>query len=325
MIIKEGVGSLDINELQQACRDRGMRAMGLSPARLRSQLEQWLDLHINHNIPISLLLFSRSLYLPENLPAEDIIKSTISKLPKSIENATMAKIAEMSGGKVDNTVKLELLKQEENQIKQEKIESLIFEEESKPVSSSIPAAKPTVEPIVKTLDLSKQLDAEILADKVKSLAQEKLETHDIIKPTDIKELNLVLENLPSSEKNFISDEIKELKKDVDEYNEDVKEVEQLTSIESTSKLTETKSAKILSKRVQKLISDMDSIMADLEKDNEPKLTNMISIEELMKRIQQIRGGQIDETKDKKLLELLRSLDNDHDGKIDDLNEILKVT
>ena len=84
MIIKEGVDSLDTQELQQACRDRGMRAVGLSEARLRSQIEQWLELHINKKIPVSLLLLSRALYLPENLPTEDIIKSAISSLPKSI-------------------------------------------------------------------------------------------------------------------------------------------------------------------------------------------------------------------------------------------------
>ena len=84
MIIKEGVDSLDAEELQQACRDRGMRAVGMPQARLRSQLEQWLELHIKKKIPTSLLLLSRAMYLPENLPTEDIIKSAISALPKSI-------------------------------------------------------------------------------------------------------------------------------------------------------------------------------------------------------------------------------------------------
>ena len=84
MIVKEGLDSLDINELQQASRDRGMRAMGLSEARLKNQLAQWLDLHLNQKIPVSLLILSRALYLPENLPASDLIKTTISALPLSI-------------------------------------------------------------------------------------------------------------------------------------------------------------------------------------------------------------------------------------------------
>ena len=75
---------MDIGELQQASRDRGMRALGLSEPKLRNQLDQWLDLHINRKIPISLLLLSRALYLPDNLPPEDIIKTAISVLPQSI-------------------------------------------------------------------------------------------------------------------------------------------------------------------------------------------------------------------------------------------------
>ena len=84
MIVKETVDSLDIEELQQACRDRGMRAIGLSESRLKAQLGQWLDLHLNRKIPLSLLLLSRAMYLPENLPTEDLIKTTISALPPSI-------------------------------------------------------------------------------------------------------------------------------------------------------------------------------------------------------------------------------------------------
>ena len=53
-------------------------------------------------------------------------------------------------------------------------------------------------------------------------------------------------------------EIDELKKDVDEYKEDVKEIQEMTiqSGRGATKLTETKSAKLLSKRVQKLLSEV---------------------------------------------------------------------
>ena len=84
MIIKEGIDNLTIEELQQACRDRGMRAIGVAETRLKKQLDQWLDLHINRKIPISLLVLSRALYLPENIAPEELIKSTISALPQTI-------------------------------------------------------------------------------------------------------------------------------------------------------------------------------------------------------------------------------------------------
>lgn len=84
MIQKEGVDELDLAELQQACRARGMRAYGLSAERLRFQLSQWLDLSLNKKVPPSLLFLSRAFMLPETIPTSDKLKATISALPKTV-------------------------------------------------------------------------------------------------------------------------------------------------------------------------------------------------------------------------------------------------
>ncbi|XP_039571314.1 LETM1 domain-containing protein LETM2, mitochondrial [Passer montanus] len=68
MIAKEGVSGLSVPELQSACRARGMRSLGLSEEQLKEQLGQWLDLHLKENVPSSLLLLSRALYLIELKP-----------------------------------------------------------------------------------------------------------------------------------------------------------------------------------------------------------------------------------------------------------------
>ncbi|XP_055676275.1 LETM1 domain-containing protein LETM2, mitochondrial isoform X1 [Falco peregrinus] len=72
MIAKEGVNGLSVSELQSACRARGMRSLGLSEEQLKEQLTQWLDLHLKENVPPSLLLLSRALYLidikPQSVP-----------------------------------------------------------------------------------------------------------------------------------------------------------------------------------------------------------------------------------------------------------------
>jgi len=68
-------------ELQEACRQRGMRSFGVPEQRLKSQLNQWLDLHLKCKVPTSLLLLSRTLYLPEHLSAEDQLRATLSALP----------------------------------------------------------------------------------------------------------------------------------------------------------------------------------------------------------------------------------------------------
>ncbi|XP_072213172.1 LETM1 domain-containing protein LETM2, mitochondrial [Excalfactoria chinensis] len=76
MIAKEGISGLSVSELQSACRARGMRSLGLSEEQLKEQLRQWLDLHLKENVPPSLLLLSRALYLidvkPQSLPENKV-------------------------------------------------------------------------------------------------------------------------------------------------------------------------------------------------------------------------------------------------------------
>ena len=83
MIAKEGLEAMSVWELQDACRSRGMRALGVSTERLRCQLEQWLDLHLSKKVPTSLLLLSRALYLPDSLSTEDQLKATLTALPET--------------------------------------------------------------------------------------------------------------------------------------------------------------------------------------------------------------------------------------------------
>lgn len=50
VIAREGVDSLNLFELQQACKSRGMRAYGLTAERLRFQLKEWIDLSLNEQV-----------------------------------------------------------------------------------------------------------------------------------------------------------------------------------------------------------------------------------------------------------------------------------
>jgi len=120
LIESEGMENLNVEELQAACRERGMRSYGLSIERLHSQLQQWLDLHLNKRIPSTILLLSRALYLPENIPHEDMLKAAIQSLPKAIENVTAVKLAQVSGERIDNTQRIEYIQREEEAIRKEK-------------------------------------------------------------------------------------------------------------------------------------------------------------------------------------------------------------
>ena len=104
MIRKEGIDTLTIMELQEACRARGMRALGMSHTRLRNQLSQWLELHLDKQIPSSLLLLTRTLYLAEHLSTEDQLKATISSLPETTVSKVEIKLRYYSFVKTCNSV-----------------------------------------------------------------------------------------------------------------------------------------------------------------------------------------------------------------------------
>ncbi|KAK3522098.1 hypothetical protein QTP70_025270, partial [Hemibagrus guttatus] len=91
MISKEGVSAMTVAELQAACRSRGMRSLGLTTDQLREQLQQWLDLHLKENVPPSLLLLSRAMYLTDLKPKPPVIPP-VPKLEKSpVESESTAK------------------------------------------------------------------------------------------------------------------------------------------------------------------------------------------------------------------------------------------
>ncbi|KAJ8286321.1 hypothetical protein GJAV_G00037130 [Gymnothorax javanicus] len=82
MIAKEGVSAMSVSELQAACRSRGMRSLGLTTDQLHQQLQQWVDLHLKENVPPSLLLLSRAMYLTELTPKPPVIPP-VAKLEKA--------------------------------------------------------------------------------------------------------------------------------------------------------------------------------------------------------------------------------------------------
>jgi LETM1 and EF-hand domain-containing protein 1 len=61
LISREGVDSLTEDELRATCKARGLRkAFGAGAAEyMRTQLEDWIDLHLHRGLPSSLLLMSR--------------------------------------------------------------------------------------------------------------------------------------------------------------------------------------------------------------------------------------------------------------------------
>lgn len=106
----------------------GMRAYGLSEDQLKRQLEEWINLSLNEKVPPSLLLLSRAMMLPEEIPTAEKLKASISSLSEAAAIQTRAAIGEREG-KIDNKTQIEIIRDEQRKIKEEL-------EEAKEVASS---------------------------------------------------------------------------------------------------------------------------------------------------------------------------------------------
>ena len=132
MISTEGVDTLTIQELQNACQSRGIRFMGVSPARMKMELQQWLDLHLRHKIPSTLLILSRAYTIDEAVPGgaggggasrdpSEALRATSSSLPDTLVSQVELQASERSGSDPKSVYKqrLAVLEQQEELIADE--------------------------------------------------------------------------------------------------------------------------------------------------------------------------------------------------------------
>ena len=126
LISSEGVDSLNVPELQSACAARGIAAYGVSPARMRTELQKWLELHLEHKIPTSLLILSHAFQTStRTLPSRDALESTaealqatLTSLPHQVINEASLKASETEGVATAKQ-KLDVLKEQEELIADE--------------------------------------------------------------------------------------------------------------------------------------------------------------------------------------------------------------
>ncbi|CAM9903390.1 unnamed protein product [Scytosiphon promiscuus] len=130
-ILWEGVSSLTKQELQEACRERGMRATGLTKQGYVRQLSQWLDLRqealpilgrvsTKKSVPISLLIMSRAFTLQAPDPAKALAQS-ISAMDDDVVTEVMIEAASTEEQKTPEyrTRKLESLTRQNELIEEE--------------------------------------------------------------------------------------------------------------------------------------------------------------------------------------------------------------
>ncbi|XP_015233988.1 PREDICTED: LETM1 and EF-hand domain-containing protein 1, mitochondrial isoform X3 [Cyprinodon variegatus] len=354
LIAEEGVESLSVNEVQAACRVRGMRSLGVTEERLREQLSQWLELHLNQQIPTSLLLLSRAMYLPDTLSPADQLKTTLQTLPEMVTKEAQLKVAEMELSKVDNKTKLETMLQEEAAILQDTKDR---EMERLADAAEKAAKEDEVELEANGVKRSDAEPASFQANRSAHLETLR-DTAPVIEVNKCEQWQMILrfqdEEITKEEIDLLSDacsklkeqkklltlekeELEELKDDVQEYNEDLEEIKKEFSKSGQEKaLEESKASQRLSKRVTRMIGRIDKIILELEKDKvildgqvdsgaTPPVglfyafrENLISIDELINVMRQIQNIPED-----KLQRIAESLDDNKDGKID-IDDVIKV-
>ena len=127
LINAEGVKSLTVPELIHACNSRGIRTIGISPGRLRSELEQWLELSLVHKVPSTLLILSRAFSLldPQTAAARptdtaEALQATLSSLSEELVAEVELSVGEKQGVPVDSKRKLEVIREQEELIEEER-------------------------------------------------------------------------------------------------------------------------------------------------------------------------------------------------------------
>ncbi|KAI9015626.1 LETM1-like protein-domain-containing protein [Hyaloraphidium curvatum] len=270
MIAAEGIDSLDLVELASACSARGIRTLGVSPARMRQELQQWVDLHLNHGVPSTILLLSRAFAISDQVPVvkhvppAEALQEALRSLPDGAREETRVAYSEAVGAKVDPREKLEMLREQEKMIEEE-----LRQAQGTAKGAVLGAAKEAVKEAKKGGE-GLGVDAAL---KVAEAAREKA-PHEAeatvarAKEAEagaaaLKQLGEALEVLASpSALAPERDDLKEIVKDRDEYREDLKAVETLVAGGGG---LESKAGTMLGKRLDSLLKRIEGEMQEYDR------------------------------------------------------------
>ncbi|KAI9279359.1 LETM1-like protein-domain-containing protein [Sporodiniella umbellata] len=230
-IQQEGIDHLTIQELQAACVARGIRTMGTSPGRMRDELSQWLDLHLNHKVPSTLLILSRAFsFTDSRVTPEDALRATFQSLPDNLVNEAELQVLETMGASTYKH-KLDVLEQQEELIEDES-EQEEKEEKARKEKDGITAKEFPSHEEIKSDDADLQAALAKLKTKVEYLEHR-------------AQLNEIM---------FHHEDYKEL-------IDDLKEAKHSESNKSTQRL---------SRRLEKLLDAIDKDLDQLEHTDDPK-------------------------------------------------------
>lgn len=119
----EGVDSLSVPELQMAAASRGLRTHGMSPGRLRDDVQMWLDLRLKYGIPSTLLVLSNAFMYTQGKDSEiasqiDALQAVMSSIPEELFHEIELEVHNAEGA-ATNKQRLEVLKEQQELIEEE--------------------------------------------------------------------------------------------------------------------------------------------------------------------------------------------------------------
>ena len=345
LIQRDGVESLTVKEVQEACHARGMRALGVSEEGLRERLNQWIRLHVVEKVPSSLLLMSRVLYLPETLTPEAQIATVLDNLPENIKDEVQVTAAETEAVFVDPEARLAVLESEEALIKEEREEkeALKAHEEEKQkererkkqdaeMEEQLRAARPGCENENEVWDKEPSVHG-------KTLSAQALATAPLPADDDAEEEQLVSrEELKELTETIFEDNME--RGAVDSLKEEISGQEsKLDSLQAEPDLVGMvvpKGSRVLLKQLKRLVADVDSSIKQSEERHDAShdlgiveidinKDGLVSVEELVMVFRNLLHST-DPEKDAKLRTLAQMLDFDDDGivKVGTLNKMFTL-
>ncbi|EGZ77424.1 LETM1-domain-containing protein [Neurospora tetrasperma FGSC 2509] len=118
----EGIETLSVAELQVACASRGIKSYGVSPARLREDLQTWLDLRLREGVPSTLLVLSNA-YMYGQTDGEvssqiEALTGVLSSIPEELFHEIELEVHNAEGA-ATNKQRLEVLKEQQELIDEE--------------------------------------------------------------------------------------------------------------------------------------------------------------------------------------------------------------
>ncbi|KAJ3221920.1 hypothetical protein HDU81_010235 [Chytriomyces hyalinus] len=347
LIAKEGVDSLTIPELQTACNNRGIKVVGVSPARLKSELMQWLDLHLTHGVPGGLLILSRAFTISEKIPTSsdealkesaEALQQTLSALPQQVLHEAQLHVAEVAGT-ATSSQRLNVLQEQEELIEDEleQDEEIAAGKAAERSPGSFAAAQTSgssttpedIEKIEKHAAAFKPKSTEPVqlapvaptATSSVADAHEKVKSESDSTPVDLSKEELkrvgdVMKVMVSeSALNDMKAELKGLKEETKEYREDIDELKQLTQKEPP------RTVSAVSSRVNKMIASIEAEISKIDAENQtnsksdgstsihPDAAGNLSVEQLQNALNLIKGNPGDE----RISKIVKRLDRDGDG------------